>query len=54
MLVIGDREQEAGAVSVREHRQGDAGSTSVDALIERLKEEVQSRSKGLALRRYTR
>ena len=46
MLVIGDREQEARAVSVREHRQGDAGSTRVDALVERLKEEVQSRSKG--------
>jgi threonyl-tRNA synthetase len=46
MLVVGDREQEAGAVSVRKHRQGDAGSTSVDSLIERLKEEVQSRSKG--------
>ncbi len=46
MLVVGDREQESGAVGLREHRRGDIGSIDVDALIERLKEEVQSRSKG--------
>ena len=45
MLVVGDREQESGAVALREHRRGDIGSMDVDALIERLKEEVQSRSK---------
>jgi threonyl-tRNA synthetase len=46
MLVVGDREQESGEVSLREHRRGDTGSMTVDALIERLKEEVQSRSTG--------
>ena len=36
MLVVGDREAEAGEVAVREHRQGDTGSEAVDALVERL------------------
>jgi threonyl-tRNA synthetase len=46
MLVVGDREQEADAVALREHRRGDEGSHPVDAFIERLKSEVESRSKG--------
>ena len=31
MLVVGDREQANGEVSVREHRAGDSGSASLDA-----------------------
>jgi threonyl-tRNA synthetase len=46
MLVVGDREQEAGEVGVREHRHGDQGSVGVEAFIERLKEQVESRSLG--------
>jgi threonyl-tRNA synthetase len=45
MLIVGDREQESDEVSIREHRQGDAGSESVEAFIERLRTEVESRSK---------
>ncbi len=44
MLVVGDREQEAGQVAVREHRRGDEGSGSVKEFVERVKEAVQSRS----------
>jgi threonyl-tRNA synthetase len=44
MLVVGDREQEAGEVGVREHRQGDVGSASVAAFSERLTALIESRS----------
>ncbi len=43
MLVVGDREQEAEEVSLREHRRGDAGSVAVQAFIDRLEQEVRSR-----------
>jgi threonyl-tRNA synthetase len=45
MLIVGDREQESDQVSIRRHRQGDAGSESVEVFIERLRTEVESRSK---------
>ena len=45
MLVVGDREQEADEVALREHGRGDAGSLGVDAFIERLRTEVESRSR---------
>jgi threonyl-tRNA synthetase len=44
MLVVGDREQEAGEVALREHRRGDAGSVSVEAFAERVRAETISRS----------
>jgi threonyl-tRNA synthetase len=44
MLVIGDREAEAGEVGVREHRRGDVGSSSIGAFVERVQTLVQSRS----------
>src|SRR5205807_1346020 len=45
MLVVGDREQESDQVALREHRHGDAGSTSVGAFIERLDAEVKTRAR---------
>jgi threonyl-tRNA synthetase len=45
MLVVGDREQDGDEVALREHRHGDSGSHTVAAFIERLKIEVESRSK---------
>jgi threonyl-tRNA synthetase len=44
MLVVGDREQASGEVSVREHRAGDSGSASVDAFAARVNELVQKRA----------
>ena len=38
MLVVGEREQSEGAVSVREHRGGDAGSSTVKEFCERLRD----------------
>ncbi len=43
MLVIGDREQHSGQVAVRHRSQGDMGNMTVDALIARLREEVEAR-----------
>jgi threonyl-tRNA synthetase len=43
MLVVGDREQEAGEVALRKHKHGDEGSVPVEAFIERLASEVESR-----------
>jgi threonyl-tRNA synthetase len=44
MLVVGDREAEGGEVSVREHRRGDVGTSTVEELAARLRESVRSRS----------
>jgi threonyl-tRNA synthetase len=44
MLVVGDREQETGVVSVREHKAGDTGSETIDQFSERVSELVKSRS----------
>jgi threonyl-tRNA synthetase len=43
MLVVGDREAEERAVSVRRHREGDQGSVGLDELAERLTDEVAAR-----------
>ena len=40
MLVVGDREQEAGAVSVRSHEDGELGEMSMSAFAERVKSET--------------
>jgi threonyl-tRNA synthetase len=46
MLIVGDREQEADEVGLREHRRGDEGSVPAEAFVERLRNEVKTRSKG--------
>src|SRR3954451_4949162 len=43
MLVVGDREQEAGQVGVRRHREGDTGAEDVAAVAARLSAEVAGR-----------
>jgi threonyl-tRNA synthetase len=44
MLVVGDREAEAGTVAVREHRRGDTGSVPVAELVGQLAERSSHRS----------
>jgi threonyl-tRNA synthetase len=44
MLVIGDREAEAGQVAVREHRRGDSGAESLDAFASRIAERIATRA----------
>jgi threonyl-tRNA synthetase len=43
MLVVGDRELEAGTASVRHHGEGDLGATSLDELVAKLRAEVETR-----------
>ncbi len=44
MLIVGDREAEAGAVALREHGRGDAGTLGLDELAERLARERRERT----------
>jgi threonyl-tRNA synthetase len=46
MLIVGDREQEAGDVGVREHRRGDAGSVPCGEFSARLIAEIRARVTG--------
>jgi threonyl-tRNA synthetase len=43
MLVVGDREQEAGAVALRRHREGDEGTMPIAEAVARLAGEVAER-----------
>ncbi|MDO4562603.1 MAG: threonine--tRNA ligase [Clostridia bacterium] len=45
MLIVGDKEQESGAVSVRSRRDGDLGAKSADAFIEDVLKEIAARTK---------
>ena len=40
MLVVGDKEAEAGSVSVRHHGDGDLGAMPLDDLVARMREEA--------------
>ncbi len=44
MLVVGDRESEAGEVAVREHRAGEEGSLAVEEFAPRVLEQVRTRA----------
>jgi threonyl-tRNA synthetase len=43
MLVVGDREAEAGAAALRRHKEGDLGTVPVEEIVERLAGEVAAR-----------
>jgi threonyl-tRNA synthetase len=42
MLIVGDREQESGAVSLRRHKEGDLGTLSLDEVRARLTAEIEN------------
>jgi threonyl-tRNA synthetase len=50
MAVVGEREAEQDAVSLREHRAGDTGSVRLEELAQRLSEELSSRSSAASSR----
>jgi threonyl-tRNA synthetase len=52
MLVVGDREREAGEVGVREHRRGDEGTLSVEGFVARVNDVTKARFEGQS-HRYT-
>ena len=44
MLIIGEREQEAGTVSVRSIKEGELGEMSVEDLIAKLRKEIDTKA----------
>ena len=46
MLVVGDREAEAGAAALRRHREGDLGTSALDEIAARLAAEAAERRGG--------
>ena len=42
MLIIGDKEIEANAVGIRSRKDGDVGQMSVDAFVEKIKDEIKN------------
>ena len=44
MLVVGDKEAEAGTISLRSRKNGDEGTMSAEEFISRIREEIDSRS----------
>jgi threonyl-tRNA synthetase len=47
MLVVGEKEEASGSVSVRKHGQGDLGSFTIEEFISLVKNEVEEALKGL-------
>jgi threonyl-tRNA synthetase len=47
MLIVGEKEEEAGSVSVRKHGQGDLGTFTIEEFINLVKNEVEEALKGL-------
>ncbi len=45
MLVVGDKEMEGGQVAVRDRREGDIGTMTVDDFLSRLAQQVESKAK---------
>jgi threonyl-tRNA synthetase len=43
MLIVGEREQQDGTVSVRRHKHGDIGTFDADEFFERIKKEITNR-----------
>jgi threonyl-tRNA synthetase len=52
MLVVGDREAEERAVSLRRHGEGDLGTVTLDEVVERLAEEADGRDGNEAILRH--
>jgi threonyl-tRNA synthetase len=44
MLIVGEREQQQGTISVRERGEGDTGSSTVEQLLERLSAQIERRN----------
>jgi threonyl-tRNA synthetase len=44
MLVVGNKEKEAGTVAVRQHKKGDLGALAIDEFIARVRHEIDSKT----------
>jgi threonyl-tRNA synthetase len=47
MLIVGEKEEASGSVSVRKHGQGDLGTVSIDEFVKMITDEVDEALKGL-------
>ena len=45
MIVIGDKDIENGAISVRSRKKGDMGSMDIDEFIKMIKEEIDTKQR---------
>ena len=45
MLVVGDKEKEAGTVSVRSRKEGDIGAVDTDVFLKRMQEEIENKAR---------
>ena len=45
MILVGDKDIEAGTISVRSRKNGDEGATSIDDFIARITEEIDSKAR---------
>ena len=45
MIVVGDKDVESGAVSVRSRKEGDMGSMDVDAFVDMIVKEVEEKKR---------
>ena len=43
MLIMGDREKEAGTVSLRARKEGDLGAVKIEDFIEKIKKETNNK-----------
>lgn len=45
MILVGDKDIEAGTISVRSRKNGDEGATTIDEFLARIKEEIETKAK---------
>ena len=45
MLIVGDKEQEAGEVGVRDRKQGDLGAMNLEDFVSKIEEEIKTFAK---------
>jgi threonyl-tRNA synthetase len=43
MLIVGEKEQDSNSVSVRKHKHGDQGSTSLEDFTSKIKDEIDNK-----------
>ena len=45
MIIVGDKDVEAGTISVRSRKNGDEGATTIDELVDKIREEIDSKAR---------
>ena len=45
MIIVGDKDVEAGTISVRSRKNGDEGATTIDEFVDKIREEIDSKAR---------